>query len=355
MFQTYFGFGNRTGVIGYQKYPVQITNSSVQAVVRVNRDTLYGYGLFDLNYESVTINLPAVSAHLYHSFYIISNDQFSLAVIYPNANYKSTVTIRFCAPTSDDRFFNKCHTNLNGEFDRKKQTIKYTIYSPTRYISTITRTLADPHDPSSLQFAWGLQNATYATPQKNPGTFAFDLTIMPYLVAARTSYAKISPFVPPALSLNGFQYSNKYGYEAVDPVAHHIGSAVLWGGLPFKDAFYEIVFPPAYVNNSGVAFTITVDSSKVPIEANGFWSVTVYNAVGFIQYNQYAAYSFNSLTAIPDETRGSIYTIHFSQNPIPNVNWIEIFPGWNYMIRLYKPLPAVLSGAYTFPSLVQTN
>ena len=34
----------------------------------------------------------------------------------------------------------------------------------------------------------------------------------------------------------------------------------------------------------------------------------------------------------------------------PRVISVRIMPGWNYLVRLYRPRPEVLSGAWTFPS-----
>jgi hypothetical protein len=31
-------------------------------------------------------------------------------------------------------------------------------------------------------------------------------------------------------------------------------------------------------------------------------------------------------------------------------NCLPIFPGWNYMVRLYCPRPEILDGTWTFPT-----
>ena len=77
----------------------------------------------------------------------------------------------------------------------------------------------------------------------------------------------------------------------VDPVRHLIGTALLWGGLPEKDALYLPVTP---ARNDGVTIhKLTV--KDVPVD--GFWSITVYNPEGYLEPNQYNAYAVNNITA----------------------------------------------------------
>jgi hypothetical protein len=66
----------------------------------------------------------------------------------------------------------------------------------------------------------------------------------------------------------------------------------------------------------------------VPVDA--FWSVTVYNAEGYFQPNEYNAYSFNNITATKSAD-GSV-TIQFGgcDGKIPN--YLPITPRWNYTV-----------------------
>ena len=83
----------------------------------------------------------------------------------------------------------------------------------------------------------------------------------------------------------------------------------------------------------------------VPVD--GFWSVTVYDAKGFFQQNAQNAYSFNNITA-KKGSDGSV-TIQFGgcDGGVPNC--LPITPGWNYLVRLYRPRAEVLSGQWKFP------
>jgi hypothetical protein len=120
-----------------------------------------------------------------------------------------------------------------------------------------------------------------------------------------------------------------------------IGTAFAFGGNPEKDALYLNVTPSK--NDGTTVHRLTV--KDVPIDA--FWSISVYNAEGYFQKNAFDAYSLNSITAKKD-TDGSV-SVQFGgcDGKVPNC--LPIMPGWNYMVRLYRPRAEVLDGNWTFP------
>ena len=71
----------------------------------------------------------------------------------------------------------------------------------------------------------------------------------------------------------------------------------------------------------------------VPVD--GFWSISLYNAEGFFETNDLNAYTLNSITA-KKNADGSI-TIQFGGCDGKIANCLPIVPGWNYMVRLYRP------------------
>ncbi len=107
-----------------------------------------------------------------------------------------------------------------------------------------------------------------------------------------------------------------------------------------KDALYLNVTP-----NSTGAGVYRLNVQDVPVD--GFWSITVYNAKGFLELNQYNAYSVNNITA-KKNTDGSV-AVQFGgcDGKIPNC--LPTMPGWNYMVRLYRPRAEALSGTWKFP------
>ena len=84
-----------------------------------------------------------------------------------------------------------------------------------------------------------------------------------------------------------------------------------------------------------------------PLDA--FWSVTVYNADGYLEPNELGRNSYNNVSAKANDD-GS-YTIHFGVCEDGRVNCIPITPGWNYTIRLYQPRQEILDGSWTFPAI----
>ena len=83
----------------------------------------------------------------------------------------------------------------------------------------------------------------------------------------------------------------------------------------------------------------------VPVD--GFWSVSVYNEKGYFEPNAANAYTLNNVTATKDAD-GSV-TIQFGGPDEKAANYLFIAKGWNYMVRLYRPRPEILKGAWKFP------
>ena len=128
----------------------------------------------------------------------------------------------------------------------------------------------------------------------------------------------------------------------VDPVRHLIGSAILWGGLPEKYGVYLNIIPDK--NDGKAVYRLNVQ--EVPVD--GFWSITVYNAKGYLETNHYDAYSVNNITA-KKNVDGSV-AVQFGgcDGKIPNC--LPTMPGWNYMVRLFRPRTEVLNGTWKFPN-----
>jgi hypothetical protein len=78
-----------------------------------------------------------------------------------------------------------------------------------------------------------------------------------------------------------------------------------------------------------------------------FWSISVYNAKGYFEKSPYGTYSLNNITAkrYPD---GAV-TIQFGgcDGQIPNC--LPTMPGWNYLVRFYRPHAEILNGKWKFP------
>jgi hypothetical protein len=116
---------------------------------------------------------------------------------------------------------------------------------------------------------------------------------------------------------------------------------MLWGGNPEKDALYLPITPAG--NDGKTVYKLTV--GDVPVD--GFWSITVYNAEGYLEPNPYNAYSVNNIT-VKKGADGSV-AIQFGgcDGEIPNC--LPIMKDWNYTVRLFRPRAEILDGTWRFP------
>jgi len=129
--------------------------------------------------------------------------------------------------------------------------------------------------------------------------------------------------------------------DEVDPVRHLIVTATGWGLNPDKDAIYLNVTPSR--NDGNTVYNLTV--KDVPVD--GFWSISLYNSKGYFVENERNAYTLNSVTA-KKNANGS-FSVQLGGCDGKAANCLPIMPGWNYMVRLYRPRAEVVNGSWKFP------
>jgi hypothetical protein len=83
----------------------------------------------------------------------------------------------------------------------------------------------------------------------------------------------------------------------------------------------------------------------VPVD--GFWSITAYNAEGYLEPNQHNAYAVSNITANKG-TDGSV-AVQFGGGDGEIPNCLPIMKGWNYTVRPFRPRPESLDGTWEFP------
>jgi hypothetical protein len=269
-----------------------------QDVVRMNRDTLYSSGVFDLEAGPVTITLPDAGKR-FMSMQVISQDHYTTEVVY--------------AP---------------GRFTYDKDKIG------TRYVFLLVRTLANPEDPADLKAANGIQDGIKLE-QASAGKFQ-----VPNWDPMSQSKVRdaLNALAPLREGDTGAMFGTK---SEVDPVSHLIGTAIGWGGNPRYAAVYDSTYPKA--SDGKTVHKLTV--KDVPVD--GFWSISLYDAKGFFEKNDLNAYSLNNLTAKPNSD-GS-FTVQFGGCEKNTPNCLPIMAGWNYTVRLYRPRKEILDGSWTFP------
>jgi hypothetical protein len=122
----------KDGGLGKLNHRREVAPVDKQAVIRLNRDTLYSSAVFDLDTGPVTVTLPDAGKR-FLSMQVIDEDQYTHGVFYGAGTRKLT---------------------------RKG--------IGTRYVVVAIRTLADPNDAKDIEQAHALQDAI-KTSQQSPG------------------------------------------------------------------------------------------------------------------------------------------------------------------------------------------
>lgn len=267
--------------------------------VRPNRDTLYSEAVFDLDAGPVTITMPN-AGNRFMSLLIIDEDHYALRVDYGAG----------------------AHT-----FSKDKVG--------TRYLFAAVRTLVDPNIAGDMDKAHALQDAVQVEQPNGPGKLELPVWDRASQDKVRDALLALNETLPDLRRAGGRR-------DEVDPIRHLIATASGWGLNPDKDALYLTVTPAS--NDGKIIYRLNVPAD-VPVDA--FWSVTVYDATGHFQKNDFNAYSLNSMTAAKGSD-GSV-DIRFGGCDGKLPNCLPIMGGWNYMIRLYRPRPEILDGGWRFP------
>ncbi|PRB10900.1 carboxylesterase [Microbacterium sp. MYb72] len=280
--------------LGVWNHTYQLKPLDDQPIIRQNRDTLYSSSIVDVR-DGVTITIPNTRGR-YISVFVINQDHYGQAILRDPGEHVLT-------------------RELVG----------------TDYAGIIVRILVDPADDEDLATVNRLQDALRIV---GGGTGPFPMPVYDQESHTATRAAILD------LARGVSKYDHSFGtVEEVDPIMHLLGTASGWGGLPEYEATYISVDENLPVDEYRLRL------ADVPVDA--FWSVSLYNAAGFFEENALGVNSINSLTAIPDADGG--VTVRFGVRLDGVANALPIMPGWNYVLRLYRPRPSVLDGSWVAP------
>ncbi|GEL45063.1 hypothetical protein CHO01_01790 [Cellulomonas hominis] len=271
-----------------------------QPVIRLNRDTLYSFVVADIS-GGATLTLPDAGRR-YLSAMVVDRDHYVTAVLHEPGEHA----------LSADR---------HG----------------TDVVLVGVRTLVDPDDAADVAHVAALQDRLGFTAASSRPFGAPDWD---RASQDRTREALLAL----QRDLDGLDHAFGTRQE-VDPVRHLLGTAAGWGGLPSTEATYLNAEPRLPLGS----YELTVPAD-VPVD--GFWSISLYDAHGYFPTGTGGAVSLNSITAARDAD-GSV-TLRFGGEP-GRPNQLPLVDGWNYLVRLYRPRPAVLDGSWTFPELRATT
>lgn len=289
--------GSGLGKIDHERVPVSAEGE--QPIIRANQDTLYSAVVLDLS-KSATVTLPDGGGR-FQSMLVISQDHYSFV---------------------EDR---------PGTYVLTQEDVG------TRFAFVLFRTFVDAGNPDDLALAHAAQDGITLS---GGGDGPFDAPDWDL-----ESLEKARKAVNDLASTVGFDAGRAFGRKGeVDPIDHLVGAIAGWAGQPATTA--AAVIGSVDANDGTTPHVVTV--RDVPVDA--FWSVTVYNADGYLQPNELGRNSYNNTSATRSDD-GS-YTLHFGGCDDGRQNCIPITPGWNYTVRLYKPRVEILDGSWKFPEIV---
>ena len=297
---TMAGYKIGVGELLHEREPVSAEGP--QPIIRPNQDTLYSTAVLDLS-EPATITLPEADGR-FQSMLVINQDHYSYAEATP------------------------------GSYALTQEGVG------TRFVFLLFRTFVDAANPDDLAAAHAAQDGILVS-GGGDGPFEAPDWDLESLEDARKALNDLASAI-------GFDTSRAFGRkDEVDAIAHMVGAMAGWAGQPAKTALG--VIDSVEANDGETPHAVTV--RDVPVDA--FWSITVYNADGYLEPNELGRNSYNNVSATPNDD-GS-YTIRFGACGDGRVNCIPITPGWNYAIRLYEPRSEILDGSWTFPAIQPAN
>jgi hypothetical protein len=216
-----------------------------QTVIRQNQDTLYSGIVLDLA-KPVTITLPETDGR-YMSMHVINQDHYMFVETEP------------------------------GSYPMSEEGVG------SRFAYVIIRTFVDANYLNDVEKARAAQDGIVvegggAGPFDAPDWNTGDLAMI------RKALNDVAAL--------GFNTTYAFGRkEETRPIDHLVGAAAGWGGLPKSTAFY--ILDSVERNDGGTPHAVTV--SDVPVDA--FWSITVYNADGYLEANEAGRNNYKNVTA----------------------------------------------------------
>ena len=290
-----------------------------RTIMRPNFDTLYSFAVMDLN--STTGNGPTTTTLVMPSS--------------PTGRYQTAICI------TEDHY-------LPLIFDKPGT---YTITREelgTPYGMIVVRTQVNMKDTTDMSAAHAMQDQLKLQSSEVGEYVPSNHWDMDEILAMRSHFHKL-------VKDRGISANDMFGRkDQISFLNHNCGTAQGWGGLPKEQAVYPQIFPSDA--SGATAYTLTLEN--VPCAA--FWSVTVYDADGYVSTAEGAVYNINSAFAVADEggEKGSSpVTIYFGGKDQEGgekkkkKNRMDIMPGWNIALRLYQPTEAYFSGTWSVPTL----
>ena len=283
----------------------ELTPLDKQTVIRMNRDTLYSAAVFDLDAGPVTITLPDAGKRF-----------MSMQVI------------------DEDHYTPRSSTERDATPSRGRRSARATSLAAVR-------TLVDPADPKDLEAGPRLQDAIKVEQPGGPASSRCRTGTRASQKKVRDALLALGSTLPDSSAAFGARGRGRSG-ATPDRHRDRPGAAI-----PRRTPSISTSPRPRTTARRSTGSTV----KDVPVD--GFWSISVYNAEGYFEKNPYNAYTLNNITA-KKSADGSV-TVQFGGCDGKTPNCLPIMPGWNYMVRLYRPRKEILDGTWKFPEAQPVN
>ncbi len=264
-----------------------------RTILRANFDTLYSFVVLDLA-TPASIVLPEIDR--YQILEVVSDEHW--------------------IPLVSDK---------PGRYELTQQLVG------SRYAFVIVRTQVNMQDSSDLAAA-GAAQEMIGLQQERPGQFTVDGQYdRDEILELRAEYNQ-------RREPEGITSDMIFGGKGeITSEMRNFGVAIGWGGLPKEGAVYPM---PKIVPSTQPQQLML---ENVPMDAGSFWSVTVYDGKGFATGKHY---NVNSAFAV--KNADGQYVINLGGSDTQN-NYLNIFPGWSAVVRIYSPTQAYFDGTWTVP------
>lgn len=158
--------------------------------------------------------------------------------------------------------------------------------------------------------------------------------------------------------INGWNFTTKTGIYGTDYLMRALVTAIGLGANRPQDAVYPTSLKDAEDNDyvGSAKYVIRFDRGQAP-PAEGFWSITMYDANYFFVANPINRYSISARQALEANPDGSIdiYVQKDSPGTDKEANWLPAPAGkFILMMRLYWPdesNPSILNGTWVIPAV----
>jgi hypothetical protein len=163
--------------------------------------------------------------------------------------------------------------------------------------------------------------------------------------------------LPPGKS--GWTIPGRYGNYGANYQVRALAARYFLGILPAQDAVYlsAVRDPGGEAFQGSKHYTIHFEKGRVP-PVRAFWSLTLYDDQGYFAANAIKRFAIGDRDALLFNTDGSldIYIQHESPGASKESNWLPAPEGgFNLALRMYWPTPAVITGEWTPPPVVEVS